>query len=70
VPAGIGDRALETDPGGRSVTTVHVNRQGTSRTYSADIACGATNSAALLLKSASDEHARGLANSSDVVGLS
>ena len=32
------------------------------------VSCGATNSAALLLKSASDTHPRGLANSSDVVG--
>ena len=32
------------------------------------VSCGATNSAALLLKSASDKHPRGLANSSDVVG--
>ncbi len=32
------------------------------------LSCGATNSAALLLKSASDKHPRGLANSSDVVG--
>ncbi len=32
------------------------------------VSCGATNSAALLLRSASDEHPHGLANSSDVVG--
>src|SRR5919112_804640 len=32
------------------------------------VACGATNSAALLLKSASDQHPNGLANSSGVVG--
>jgi choline dehydrogenase-like flavoprotein len=40
-------------------------------TFSADIvvvSCGAANSAALLLRSASDEHPNGLANSSDVVG--
>ena len=39
--------------------------------YSADIvvsSCGAINSAALLLRSASDQHPRGLANGSDVVG--
>jgi len=39
--------------------------------YSADIivvSCGAINSAALLLRSASDTHPRGLANGSDVVG--
>jgi choline dehydrogenase-like flavoprotein len=40
-------------------------------TYSADIvvsSCGAVNSAALLLRSATDEHPNGLANSSDQVG--
>jgi choline dehydrogenase-like flavoprotein len=62
---------LQTDAGGRSVTRVHATRRGNPETYSADIvvvSCGATNSAALLLKSASDRHPRGLANSSDVVG--
>jgi choline dehydrogenase-like flavoprotein len=55
----------------RSVTEVLVDRRGTSETYSADIvvvACGAINSAALLLRSASEQHAKGLANGSDVVG--
>jgi choline dehydrogenase-like flavoprotein len=40
-------------------------------TYSADIvvsSCGAVNSAALLLRSATDRHPNGLANSSDQVG--
>jgi choline dehydrogenase-like flavoprotein len=32
------------------------------------VSCGAANSAALLLRSASDDHPNGLANSSDVVG--
>jgi choline dehydrogenase-like flavoprotein len=32
------------------------------------VACGAINSAALLLGSANDKHPKGLANSSDVVG--
>jgi choline dehydrogenase-like flavoprotein len=62
---------LVTDASGRSVTGVEVNHRGTPETYSADIvvvSCGATNSAALLLKSANDQHPRGLANSSDVVG--
>ena len=39
--------------------------------YTADIvvvSCGAINSAALLLRSASERHPRGLANGSDVVG--
>ncbi|MCT9006692.1 GMC oxidoreductase [Streptomyces rhizosphaerihabitans] len=44
---------------------------GSTVEFSADIvivACGAVNSAALLLRSANDRHPRGLANSSDVVG--
>ncbi len=63
---------LETDPSGRSVTKVVTETEdgGTSE-FSADIvvvACGAVNSAVLLLRSASDAHPNGLANSSDVVG--
>jgi choline dehydrogenase-like flavoprotein len=48
-----------------------VEREGKNEIYSADIvvvACGAINSAALLLRSANDMHPRGLANSSGVVG--
>jgi choline dehydrogenase-like flavoprotein len=62
---------LETDASGRQVTTVRVERNGIPEEYSADIvvlSCGAINSAVLLLRSASDQHPRGLANSSDVVG--
>src|SRR5512134_660157 len=62
---------LETDASGRSVTDVVVDRRGEEERYSADVvvvSCGAANSAALLLRSASDRHPRGLANSSDVVG--
>ena len=62
---------LETDASGRTVERVIVDRSGTEETYSADIvvvSCGAVNSAALLLRSASDAHPDGLANSSDVVG--
>jgi choline dehydrogenase-like flavoprotein len=62
---------LETDAGGNSVSNVVVERKGRRETYSADVvvvSCGAANSAALLLKSASDQHPNGLANSSDVVG--
>src|ERR671919_1818387 len=62
---------LEVDASGRSVERVIVDRNGTQGTYSADMvvgSCGAVNSAALLLRSASDQHPRGLANSSDVVG--
>src|SRR5713101_7248945 len=62
---------LETSPSGREVTAVHVERNGETETYSADVivsSCGAINSAALLLRSASGQHPNGLANSSDVVG--
>jgi len=62
---------LSTSPSGREVTGVHVKRNGAEETLSADVvavAGGAINSAALLLRSASDRHPRGLANSSDVVG--
>jgi len=62
---------LETDAGGQTVAGVVVDRAGARETYRGDIvvvSCGATNSAALLLKSANDRHPNGLANSSDVVG--
>jgi choline dehydrogenase-like flavoprotein len=62
---------LETTPSGREVSAVIVERGGATEQYSADIvvaSCGAINSAALLLRSASDRHPRGLANGSDVVG--
>lgn len=62
---------LETSPSGRAVTRIVVERNGATETYSADVvvvSAGAINSAALLLRSASDKHPRGLANGSDVVG--
>jgi choline dehydrogenase-like flavoprotein len=62
---------LETSASGREVTRVLVEREGKRESYSADIvvvSCGAINSAALLLRSASARHPRGLANGSDVVG--
>jgi choline dehydrogenase-like flavoprotein len=62
---------LDTDGAGRKVTKVHVERDGKREIYSADIvvvSAGAINSAALLLRSRSDKHPRGLANGSDVVG--
>ena len=62
---------LETDATGRSIRAVHVVRGDERLSYSADIvvvACGAINSAALLLRSASDRHPDGLANRSGVVG--
>jgi choline dehydrogenase-like flavoprotein len=62
---------LETSPSGREVTGVVVARDGERLTYTAGVvvvACGAINSAALLLRSATDRHPRGLANGSGVVG--
>ncbi len=64
-------KRLSTSASGRSVTGVHVARGSAEEIYTADIvvvAAGAINSAALLLRSASDRHPKGLANSSDVVG--
>lgn len=62
---------LRTSPTGREVTAVEVERDGQFQQFSADIvvvACGAINSAALLLRSATDQHPNGLANRSDQVG--
>jgi choline dehydrogenase-like flavoprotein len=62
---------LTTDATGREVTAVDVTRSGEHETYSGDVvvvSCGAINSAALLLRSATDKHPNGLANGSDVVG--
>ncbi|HUR94976.1 MAG TPA: GMC family oxidoreductase [Gemmatimonadales bacterium] len=62
---------LETSGSGREVTRVLVERDGARERYSADVvvvSAGAINSAALLLRSVSDQHPRGLANGSDVVG--
>jgi choline dehydrogenase-like flavoprotein len=62
---------LETDASGGRVSRVHVERDGEMESYEGDVvvvSCGAINSAALLLRSASDKHPRGLANGSDTVG--
>ncbi|AFY51225.1 choline dehydrogenase-like flavoprotein [Nostoc sp. PCC 7524] len=62
---------LHTSPSGREVTGVEAEIAGTRQIFSGDIvivACGAINSAALLLKSANDKHPNGLANSSQLVG--
>src|SRR6185369_718056 len=62
---------LETNASGTEVTEVHVTRDGMPEVYRGDIvvsSAGAINSAALLLRSASDRHPRGLANGSDQVG--
>jgi len=62
---------LETSASGREVTRLVVKRGDAIKTHSADVvvvSAGAINSAALLLRSVSDRHPRGLANGSDMVG--
>ena len=62
---------LETSPTGREISKVVLKRNGSREEYQGNVvvvSCGAINSAALLLRSASDKHPKGLANSSDVVG--
>jgi choline dehydrogenase-like flavoprotein len=62
---------LETNADGTAVTEVVVARGGERETYSGDLvvlACGAANTAKLLLLSANDKHPQGLANGSDQVG--
>ncbi len=62
---------LETSPSGREISHVVVNRNGRTELYKGSIvvvSCGTINSAALLLRSASQKHPSGLANSSDCVG--
>lgn len=62
---------LNTDPSGKSVASVLVEVDGKQQTLTGDIivlSCGAANSAKLLLMSANDNHPRGLANGSDMVG--
>jgi len=64
-------RRLLTDPSGRTVEAVEVRRNGEDVRVEAPlviVSCGAVNSAALLLRSASDRHPDGLANSSGLVG--
>jgi choline dehydrogenase-like flavoprotein len=62
---------LLTSPSGREVTGVEVARGGERMTLRADLvvsSAGAINSAALLLRSASDRHPDGLANGSGQLG--
>jgi len=62
---------LNTDPSGKSVTEVVVERDGAQETFTGDVvvvSAGAANSAKLLLASANDKHRNGLANGSDQVG--
>jgi len=64
-------RKLVTDSSGQKVEAVEIDRSGVVERVSAPlviVSCGAVNSAALLLRSASDKHPNGLANSSGLVG--
>jgi choline dehydrogenase-like flavoprotein len=64
-------RRLLTDEDGGRVVGVEAERDGRAVEVEADrivVACGAVNSAALLLRSASAAHPHGLANSSGMVG--
>jgi len=63
--------ALRTDPTGRRISGLEVDLNGARRTIVAStyvVAAGAINSAALLLRSASDRHPNGLSNSTGLVG--
>ncbi|HEX7155955.1 MAG TPA: GMC family oxidoreductase, partial [Burkholderiaceae bacterium] len=62
---------LIADDGGRRIVAAEVVEEGVPRRIEAKLfvlSAGAINSAALLLRSASSRHPRGLANTSDVVG--
>jgi choline dehydrogenase-like flavoprotein len=62
---------LRTNAAGTAVTEVVAEVAGERETFRGDIvvvACGAANSAKLLLSSANDRHPNGLANGSDQVG--
>jgi choline dehydrogenase-like flavoprotein len=64
-------RRLVTDPSGKRIEAVEVERNGASCRVEAPlviVSCGAVNSAALLLRSANARHPDGLANSSGLVG--
>jgi choline dehydrogenase-like flavoprotein len=64
-------RRLVTDPSGCRVEAVELERHGEQLRVRAPlviVSCGAANSAALLLRSASGRHPAGLANSSGLVG--
>jgi choline dehydrogenase-like flavoprotein len=62
---------LETDPSGRSVTSVVADVDGSEQRFTGSVivlSAGAVNSAKVLLASANDKHPNGLANGSDQVG--
>ena len=64
-------RRLLTDPAGRRIEAVEVERRGELTRVRAPlvaVSCGAVNSAALLLRSATERRRAGLANSSGLVG--
>ncbi|HEY0793414.1 MAG TPA: GMC family oxidoreductase [Chthoniobacterales bacterium] len=64
-------RRLLTNGSGNRVIAAEVERNGEPRMIRAEtfaVACGAVNSAALLLRSSSEAHPHGLANSSGLVG--
>ncbi len=64
-------RRLITGATGKRIEAVEVERAGETIRVSAPlviVSCGAVNSAALLLRSATDKHPDGLANSSGLVG--
>ena len=64
-------RRVLTDPSGRRVEAVEVEREGEVQRVEAPlvvVSCGAVNSAALLLRSSTERHPEGLANSSGLVG--
>ncbi len=60
-------KKLHTNASGNEISAVEVERNGQTEMYTSPIvvmACGAVNSAALLLRSANDKHPNGLANGS------
>jgi choline dehydrogenase-like flavoprotein len=62
---------IETNASGSAATTVVVQQNGSTERFGADLivlACGAANTAKLLLTSANEHHPNGLANGSDQVG--
>jgi choline dehydrogenase-like flavoprotein len=62
---------IETNPAGTAATEVEVQQNGSKERFAGDLivlACGAANTAKLLLMSANDRHPKGLANGSDQVG--
>lgn len=64
-------RRLLTDTSGKRIAGVEVERDGEVSVLRAKtfvVSCGATNSAALLFRSANSSHPNGLANSSGLVG--